>query len=442
MIWKENKPRVKKSIDLKISVIITTYNRKYEVTRALKSVLAQTVQPFEIIVVDDGSTDGTQEHLQNHIHADFKYIYNSKTKGPGRSRNIGIVATGGDYIAFLDSDNEWYNNKLLVLKEKYVENPEIDIICARYKKHIEFGVYEYPGDVVDESCSIKDEILLHNIADASATLYKKTFLEKIDGFNETMITNIDWELLLRAFTIYTPRICKIPNILSENWQMDDGISFKVDKEMSERMAMLSTYWRNVSEVYLKILFYKQYERDHKEFDSEYLKKINYYKWIGYDKDWMKFEFEYTSNLCDIQKQEAALKEKQLERKNIFYAFLVNWLKARQNGNTIADVLEKKNIKTIAIYGLGKHGHLALNDLINSDILIKYIIDKNIAIENMKNIEVLNASEIENFPQVDAIIITPFLEISSIIDSLKNKTSTKLLSLQELVEEASHIVKEK
>lgn len=436
----ESEVKVKENTDLKISVIITTLNRKYEVLRALQSVLRQTVPPFEIIIVDDGSTDGTREYLQGHVQTGYRYIYNAKTKGPGRSKNIGVIAAQGDYIAFLDSDNEWYANKIQKFMEAYYNNPDTDVICSKFKKHIEFGVYEYPGNVVDENCSVRDEVLLHNIADASASVYKKSFLEKIDGFNETMKTNLDWELLLRAYTICPPIIYKLQDVLSENWELDDGLSSKTDIELSERLAMLSTYWQDVSDDHLKILFYRQYEQDHKEFASDDMKKIGYYKWVGYHKDWMEFEYAASANLFNSLRDEVNLKNIQIDRKGIFYDFLLKWMEARQKEITIADVLQRDGVSTVAVYGFGRHGHLALEDLKNSHVLVQYIIDKSTDIMSADNLDILDISL--ELPEVDAIIITPFLEFDSIEKALMEKTKAKLLSLQDLVFEASRLAKEK
>ncbi len=93
-----------------VSVIIPTYNRARYVTAAIDSVLAQTFTDYEIIVVDDGSTDNTKEVLQSYkdkIH----YIY-QPNKGVSAARNTGIKAAKGEWIAFLDSDDEWLPEKL------------------------------------------------------------------------------------------------------------------------------------------------------------------------------------------------------------------------------------------------------------------------------------------------------------------------------------------
>ena len=437
---------MKKSNGMKVSVVLTTYNRKYEITRALRSVLEQTVQPYEIIIVDDGSTDGTKDFLKQQVQADYKYYYNVTRKGPGRSRNIGILAASGDFIAFLDSDNEWYTNKLERFQKVYSEDTNIDVLCSRYKKHIEFGTYEYPGETVN-NIPIKEEVFIHDFADASATIYKKSFLEKIDGFNETMKTNIDWELMLRAFTICMPKVRKIQDVLSENWEMDDGLSSDHVLEVSERMVMLEEYWKNVIDSDLRVHFYKQFVQDHREIEDEFLQRIAFYKWVNYDIKWMRFEYETflqttkcLENRCDILEQEVISKDNQVRRKGEFYTLLFRWMKARQRGITIASVLEEKSIQTVAIYGMGKHGRLALEDLDNSKILVKYIIDKNPDIKDTKKIEVIDISS--NFPKVDAIIISPYLEYETIADFLMKKTEAKLLSLQDLVTDAFEIAKEK
>jgi glycosyltransferase involved in cell wall biosynthesis len=93
-----------------ISVIIPTYNRAQLVTKAIESVLAQTYHDYEIIVVDDGSTDNTREVLEPYMNR-IKYLY-QENLGPSAARNAGIRASRGEWIAFLDSDDRWLPEKL------------------------------------------------------------------------------------------------------------------------------------------------------------------------------------------------------------------------------------------------------------------------------------------------------------------------------------------
>lgn len=100
-----------------ISVIIPTYNRLQHVTAALESVLAQSYSSFEVIIVDDGSADGTREHIERLISSrstsapTLRYLFQSN-QGSSAARNRGIAEARGQWIAFLDSDDKWYPGKL------------------------------------------------------------------------------------------------------------------------------------------------------------------------------------------------------------------------------------------------------------------------------------------------------------------------------------------
>jgi len=98
----------------KVSVIIPTYNRAYLIGRAIQSVLNQTYQNFEIIIVDDGSTDDTKEVVKKFQEQDrrIKYVKHEKNKGEAAARNTGIKTARGEFIAFQDSDDEWLPEKL------------------------------------------------------------------------------------------------------------------------------------------------------------------------------------------------------------------------------------------------------------------------------------------------------------------------------------------
>ncbi len=95
-----------------VSVIIPTYNRAHLLGRAIESVLDQTYQDFEIIVVDDASADETEEVVKSFGDDRINHIRHQKNKGGSAARNTGIKAARGEFIAFLDSDDEWVPKKL------------------------------------------------------------------------------------------------------------------------------------------------------------------------------------------------------------------------------------------------------------------------------------------------------------------------------------------
>ena len=114
--------------DEKISVIITTHNRAQKVSRAIQSALAQTRQPDEIIIVDDGSTDATPKVLDT--FRDRTTVIVQQNMGFAEARNTGFSKSSGDYIAFLDDDDEWYPWKLEIQLQLMKALPEVQMICT------------------------------------------------------------------------------------------------------------------------------------------------------------------------------------------------------------------------------------------------------------------------------------------------------------------------
>lgn len=118
-------------MDTKISVVIPTYNRAFQVCRAIESVLNQKIVPFEIIVVDDGSTDKTKETLFKYYNNKIKYYF-QENAGVSAARNTGINKSKGNWIAFLDSDDEWMNKHLTNYLNIVNNNPQCDFLhCNR-----------------------------------------------------------------------------------------------------------------------------------------------------------------------------------------------------------------------------------------------------------------------------------------------------------------------
>lgn len=94
------------------SVVIPTYNRARVVSRAIQSVLAQTIDDWELLVVDDGSVDGTEQTVLSFHDARIRYCRHQSNRGASAARNTGILRAQGEYVAFLDSDDEWKPSKL------------------------------------------------------------------------------------------------------------------------------------------------------------------------------------------------------------------------------------------------------------------------------------------------------------------------------------------
>jgi glycosyltransferase involved in cell wall biosynthesis len=120
-----------------ISVVITTYNKAAYIEKTLTSVLEQTFRDFEVIVVDDGSTDGTVEILKMFTDPRLTCVFQANTGLPACGRNTGMALARGTYIALLDGDDYWASNKLEQCLRAFEAHPDVDLVC-----HNEFIMYQ------------------------------------------------------------------------------------------------------------------------------------------------------------------------------------------------------------------------------------------------------------------------------------------------------------
>lgn len=187
----------------KVSIIIPTFNRAYLLARAIESVLAQTYKDFEIVVIDDASTDNTKEVVKSFDDKNIQYIYHKKNMGGAAARNTGIKIARGYYIAFLDDDDEWLGNKL----EKQVEAMK-KLPCDTWG-----GIYCGFYNIIDGKVTmveaskkgdLKKEILNMevDIGASSTLLFSKEAIMKIGFFDESFERHQDWEYLIRFFRKY------------------------------------------------------------------------------------------------------------------------------------------------------------------------------------------------------------------------------------------------
>ena len=171
-----------------ISVIIPVYNGERFIQDAIDNVLSQNYPALEIIIVNDGSDDQTEEII-NRLLVDIRY-FRQENAGPAAARNRGIRDASGDYIAFLDVDDLWPENNLHALMAEMQRNMEVDVIRG-YGQLMECDVKTKGYDLVGNP----RESFPHYIA---AALYRKTVFEKVGLFDPTMRFGEDADWFLRA----------------------------------------------------------------------------------------------------------------------------------------------------------------------------------------------------------------------------------------------------
>jgi glycosyltransferase involved in cell wall biosynthesis len=200
----------------KVSVVIPYFNREDTILRALDSVVSQTYTNYEVILVNDGSTDSGQELVEEFIlrYPNFKNI-NQKNQGPSAARNTGIKAAKGDYIAFLDSDDSWEVNKLKI-QMQYIEAYSADLIACNSNIVL--------PDRVLKKYYTRKEIQKINFTSALFKYYtstpcvvvKKKVLREIGGFPEDMYLGEDiyvFNKIIRQYKCYV-----IKHFLTNNYK--------------------------------------------------------------------------------------------------------------------------------------------------------------------------------------------------------------------------------
>ena len=179
-----------------VSVIIPTFNRSEKVVRAVSSVLNQSFQDFEIILVDDGSTDNTHEALSKYMSA-IHYIKQPKNMGVSASRNRGIRSSVSPWIAFLDSDDYWLKEKLSVQMEFVDQNPHT-VACQTEEIWIKNGRRVNPKKRHRKpSGNIYAQSLKLCLVSPSSVIIKRSLFEDVGLFDETLPAAEDFDLWLR-----------------------------------------------------------------------------------------------------------------------------------------------------------------------------------------------------------------------------------------------------
>jgi glycosyltransferase involved in cell wall biosynthesis len=185
----------------KVSVIIPTFNRPQKVVRAVTSVLNQSAKDFEIIVVDDGSSDSTNRALAKYM-ATIKYIRQPVTRGVSAARNIGIKSSMAPWVAFLDSDDYWLHDKLCS-QMKFIDQNAETVACQTKEIWIRKGKRVNPkakhkkpsGDVFRQSLKLC-------LVSPSSVIVKRSLFEEVGLFDESLPAAEDYDLWLRISCRY------------------------------------------------------------------------------------------------------------------------------------------------------------------------------------------------------------------------------------------------
>ena len=222
--------------NVKVSIIMPTYNRFSVISTAIESVINQSYKNWELLIIDDGSEDNTEELVKKYCDKDvrIRFLKNNRKKGVCGARNTGLASAKGEYIAYLDTDNDWDTDYLFVMVNTLKINSAYSAIyCAQkiYRpennkmalQYIRFGVYNHS--------LIKNK----NYIDMNCYMHRRETYEKFGGFSEELKRFVDWELIHRYSSYNTP--FALPCCLS-NYYFDNA-----DNQITERSV--ESYRKNI-----------------------------------------------------------------------------------------------------------------------------------------------------------------------------------------------------
>lgn len=211
-----------------VTVCITTFNRKKIIPHAIQSILSQTYTNFEIIIVDDFSTDGTKEFIENYIlklDDRIRYIRHSRNKGLATARNTAINNAKGEYFTFCDDDDVWDENFILLFMNHIKDYDTTYSFCAS----------NISNDVIVKAIrsSFKEFILLGYTPPVASQFYFTKILKDVGGYDEDITSGVDHDLWLTlGFKNYN-LVWLNQNVVNVNQiETEDRMTYNIDKRVN------------------------------------------------------------------------------------------------------------------------------------------------------------------------------------------------------------------
>ncbi|MEK7118124.1 MAG: glycosyltransferase family A protein [Patescibacteria group bacterium] len=186
----------------KVSVVIPTHNRPELLPRAIRSVLAQTYQDFEIIVVDDGLKERAENVVVMFNDPRIRYLKNEPSLGGGGARNRGITEARGEFVAFLDDDDEWLPEKLQIQMSVFEKAPQDVGFCFSSVVNV-YGDHEETTEAKEGVFDFSRVALARFKGFLTSTLVvRKNVFDEVGGFDESLPSHQEPELIIRITRKY------------------------------------------------------------------------------------------------------------------------------------------------------------------------------------------------------------------------------------------------
>jgi glycosyltransferase involved in cell wall biosynthesis len=240
-----------------VSVVIPAFNVSKFIEESVQSVLGQTYRPIEIIVVDDGSTDGTSSVLEK--YSDTIKVVIQENAGAGAARNRGILEATGEYVAFLDGDDVWFSAKLEKQIEVFKRNKDVCLVSGKADCMDASGAamdedLNFRGDVYNRAMNFYEDLLFKgNPIWTSSVVVKKAALHTAGLFDESKKRSQDYDMWIRLaennhFYILSEKLGQYRWLRSSLTHRDIGSEYEAQLEILKKHS-----WRFQSDQYRKRL---------------------------------------------------------------------------------------------------------------------------------------------------------------------------------------------
>jgi glycosyltransferase involved in cell wall biosynthesis len=225
-----------------VSVILPTYNRANVLDRAIESVLDQTYSDFELLVVDDDSSDNTVELINSFCDPRITLIEHDENRGPAAARNTGLQEATADYIAFQDSDDQWEPEKLERQMAVFDDtSPSVGVVYCTLLKIHDNDTWRVPGKQVSVTeGDIHRALWVQNFVSPQVVVARRACFEEVGGFDARFPPLEDWEMWLRISREFEFRHVDEPLVNAHT--SSDSISMDHETVAESRNAIVRKHW--------------------------------------------------------------------------------------------------------------------------------------------------------------------------------------------------------
>lgn len=226
---------------LLVGVIIPCYNTGRYLAEAINSVVAQTFSDYEIVIVDDGSTDNTREVAESYTDHRIRYTYQDN-KGLAGARNTGICCTRGEYIAFLDADDLFLPRKLLIQVSYLEEHSDVGLVAGGFQRIDHEGRILYNGKIGAGVIPLED-ILVRSVFPVHCSLVRRSWVDRVGGFDKSLPAAEDWDFYCRL-ALGGCLMHAIPDVVAAYRMLPKAMSMRAPEQTAALLRVVDKTFRS------------------------------------------------------------------------------------------------------------------------------------------------------------------------------------------------------